>query len=111
MLVVGSRDVVSDVPDLVQEEIFFCDSQSLPPFITIATQYDSCLVIYFNYVELIIFRLCHDNVRKKFKNDGEYQNENEISRRINKKKLRVAISKDYFFLFSPLYLRFHCSMW
>ena len=67
-------------------KMFFCDSQSLPPFITITTMYDSCLVIYFDYKELIIFRLCHDNVRKKFKNDGEYQNENEISRRINKKQ-------------------------
>ena len=52
--------------------MFFCDSQSLPPFITITTLYDSCLVIYFDYIELIIFRLCHDNVIEKFKNVEKY---------------------------------------
>ena len=84
--------------------MFFCDSQSLPPFITITTLYDSCLVIYFDYKELIIFRLCHNNVRKKYKNIEKYQKENEMSRSRKKKKIQGCNQQRLFlFVQSPVF--------
>ena len=60
------------------------DSQKFPPLSK--NQHDSC----------VLQRLCQDNVIKFERMNKEYQ-------------MQLAIS--HFFLFNPLYLRFHCLMY